>query len=118
MFTALLKKVFPYRILGRPEIEEEFTRFTLLWTPWGAIYLHRLKALIEPPECHDRPWGFVTIIFKGGYWEYAYDFWEWRGPGSILFRPAIWRHNVVTEGVSWSIIITGRKFREWGFKSC
>ena len=118
MFANLLRRLLPHKELGWKEIGEEFTRFTLLRTRWGNIYLHRLKALNEPPECHDHPWSFVTIILRSGYNEYHNGVWTWRRPGSILYRPAEFSHNVVTKGVAWSIVIVGRKRRNWGFVHC
>jgi hypothetical protein len=113
--------LFPQREIGWHEIGEEFTRWTLLWTPWFTIYLHRLVALKMHPQCHDHPWGFIAVLLKGGYWEFHDGLWEWKRPGSVLIRPAEWSHNVVTDenmGVSWSMIITGPKRREWGFQAC
>ncbi len=112
----MLRWVFPHKEIGWTEIGEEFTRFTLLRTPWFRIYLHKLYAPNPHPHTHDHPWGFVALLLRGGYWEYADGRWEWRRPWSVLRRPAEYRHNVVTRGVSWSVIITGRKYREWGLK--
>lgn len=114
----LLKLIFPYKDIGWEEIGEEFTRYTLLWTPWFTIYLHRLVALVAHPQCHDHPWWFVALLLKGGYNEFHDGVWTWRRPGSVLFRPAAFSHNVVTKGVSWSVIVTGKKKREWGFQDC
>src|SRR5882672_9952016 len=104
--------------IGWEEIGEDFIRYTLVHTPWITAYLHRLEALTAHPECHDHPWSFIAVILKGGYNEYHNGQWTWRGPGSLLYRPATWTHNVVTKGVSWSVIITGPKNREWEFKQC
>lgn len=41
----LLCAIFPFKDIGWDAIGEEFTRFTLLKTRWGNVYLHRLKAL-------------------------------------------------------------------------
>ena len=118
MVADILRKVLPHKELGWADIEEEFTRFTLFRCPWGAMYLHRLKAQKIPPQCHDHPWSFVTIILKGGYSEFHDGEWVWRRPGSILYRPAEWSHNVVTRDVAWSIVFVSRKHREWGFHAC
>lgn len=113
-----LKRFLPHKELGWVEIGEQFTRYTLLRTRWGNVYLHRLRALKEPPECHDHPWSFVTFILWGGYNEYHAGTWTWRRPGSILFRPAEFSHNVVTRGTAWSIVVVSRKRRDWGFHKC
>lgn len=105
------------RQIGWKDIGEDFIRYTLLHAPFFTVYLHRLNAPNPHPECHDHPWNFLAVVLLGGYNEYHNGVWIWRGPGSILFRPATFRHNVVTRGVSWSVILTGKKFRGWGFTS-
>jgi hypothetical protein len=112
---GLLCRLLPYKDIGWDEIGEEFTRWTLLKTPWGNVYLHRLKALTEHPQCHDHPWSFVAVLLRGGYNEKHAGVWTWRRPGSILIRPAEYSHNVTTRGVSWSLIITTNKRRDWSF---
>lgn len=112
----LLRRLLPFKDIGWEEIGEEFTRFQLVKTPWFNIYLHHLKALVEHPHCHDHPWSFVTVLLKGGYSEFDGTVWTWRRAGSVLYRRAEHRHNVVTKGVSWSLIVTGPKRRAWGFR--
>lgn len=112
----LLRIYVPFKEIGWWDIGEEFTRFQLVKTPWFNIYLHRLKALTYHTHCHDHPWTFLAILLRGGYWEYHVDKATWRRPGSVLYRPAEFRHNVITKGVSWSLIITGPRRREWGFR--
>ena len=118
----LLKFLLPWKEIGWKEIGETFYRFALLKTRWGNVYLHRVDAPAMHPHCHDHPWSFVAILLRGGYSEYSDMWptgqmtgWRWQRPGSVLYRPAEWRHNVVTIGPSWSIIITTAKFRDWGF---
>lgn len=63
---------------------------------------------------HDHPWGFITIILKGGYYEWTpvtqsergkvlhnrvgvdgdIEVQRWHGAGSIMYRPAKWRHRL------------------------
>lgn len=107
------------RQIGWAEIGEDFTRYTLFTCRWGTIYLHRLIAPTPHPQCHDHPWAFVAILLAGGYREYHQGTWVQHRPGTILYRPARFAHNVVTDGVSWSIIFTGPRTRQWGFtESC
>lgn len=114
LLEKCLRKLFSHKEIGWKEIGETFTRFSILCTPWFRIYLHKLDAPNPHPQCHDHPWNFIAFILKGGYWEFTGDKWHWRGPASLLYRPAKFRHNVVTKGVSWSVIFTTRKVREWG----
>lgn len=116
----LIRRLLPFKDIGWPEIGEIFTRFTLVKSRWGAVYLHRLYCPNEHPHCHDHPWSFVTVILRGGYWEKTDEGLTWRRPGSILYRPAEFRHTVITTTkTSWSLVIVGRKRRSWGFvESC
>lgn len=119
MIEQILRFVFPHKEIGWEEIGEKFTRYTLLKTPWFRIYLHQLNAPAWHPDCHDHPWSFLAILLKRGYLERVGNQDFQRKPGSILWRPAEFAHNVITPyGTSWSVIIAGTKKREWGFKSC
>jgi hypothetical protein len=114
-----LCKYFSYKEIGWTEIGEEFTRYKIWCTRWFNIYLHKLYAPQWHPECHDHPWSFVTIILWPGYLENVNDHIFQRVPGSILYRPATFSHNVITPyGTSWSLVITGPKIQDWGFKPC
>lgn len=128
-----LCKWFTYKELGWKEIDEVFFRWTLWETRWFKVVLHRLEAENWHTKCHDHPWDFLAIILWGGYWEeldpkqrrrnvgrYCYGNTWWRRAGSILYRPAETKHNVVTRrGIpNWSIVIMTNKRRPWGLVSC
>jgi hypothetical protein len=118
-FMRGVLRVIPQREIGWEHIGEKFTRYTLMKTPWLTVYLHQLNAPDWHPDCHDHPWDFVAILLWRGYLEKIGDQVHRRRPGSILWRPAEFAHNVITPfGTSWSIIFTGSKKRKWGFKSC
>lgn len=113
----VLRRVLPHKEIGWSEIGETFTRFTLVKTRWLTVFLHRLDAPNAHPQCHDHPWPFMTLILRGGYDEFHGGVWIWRKPGSILYRPAEFSHNVRTGSVvAWSMVIVGAKRREWGFQ--
>jgi hypothetical protein len=102
--------------------------FVLLRTPWFNIFLHYLDAPNENPKgCHDHPWSFVTLILSGGYIERTsamtdlgpLERYRWQRPGKMLYRPAEFSHSVTTpDGPSWSLVVVGRRQREWGFNTC
>jgi len=118
-FESLLRRYVPYKEIGWTEIGEKFTRYQLLKTRWLNVYLHQLYAPNWHPECHDHPWGFLAILLRRGYTERIGTKDYRRRPGSLLWRPATFAHNVITPyGTSWSIIFAGPKSREWGFKPC
>jgi hypothetical protein len=115
-FADFLRKVLPHKELGWKEIGEEFTRFTLLKTPWFRVYLHRLYAPLWHNLAHDHPWDFFVLILRKGYLEMDRDGYQHRRFGSFFFHPAEYAHNVKTGGydVAWSIVFTGPKRRPWG----
>jgi hypothetical protein len=116
---SLLRRIFPHKEIGWKEINEKFTRYTLLKTRWFNVYLHELDAQEWHPQCHDHPWSFLTLLLWNGYFEQVGDKFYRRRAGSILYRPANFSHNVTTPyGKSWSIVITSRKTRDWGFVDC
>lgn len=95
------------------------------WFPFN-IFLHRfLKS--DPDDQHDHPWNYITIILKGGYWEYVLTYDNqghingetkiWRGAGHMRRCQAESYHRIELEpGVDcWTMFITGKRRREWGF---
>jgi len=96
------------------------------------VYLHRICRSDDDRALHDHPWWNISIVLSGGYYEvmpdialgYADGWWrgthqKWRGPGSIVFRSSEAMHRIEmpehppTE--TWTLFITGRKSKEWGF---
>lgn len=111
-----LLALLPQEEIGWKEIGERFTRYTLAKTPWFRVYLHRLDAPVWHPQGHDHPWDFVAILLRRGYIEKTSEGIFRRRAGAVLFRPAEFVHNVITDGgTSWSVIVTGRKRRDWSF---
>ena len=87
---------------------------------WG-LYLHHLLRSDDDRALHDHPWPFVSIVLRGGYFEIhdqtvsGRKIEAWRKPGSVLLRPAEWRHRVVLREPAWTLVIVGRRCRRWGF---
>jgi hypothetical protein len=128
-FEAWLREHFPFKEIGWKDIGEVFYRYQLAKTRWFNIYLHVLDAPEwHPVGCHDHPWAFLTVLLSGGYLErqairvYTKTVGSKlnrRWPGMVLYRSAEHAHDVITPyGTSWSLVITGPKKRDWGFKSC
>jgi hypothetical protein len=114
MFADWLRRKLPHK-----EIGEEFTRYAIFRGKKFNIYLHRLYAPNEAPECHDHPWAFATILLWNGYREWINGKWHRRYPGTAMLRYSTDTHNVVTPyGVCWSLIFTTKKTRDWSFKKC
>lgn len=126
-FESWLRAHVPFKEIGWEEIGEKFTRYQFLKTPWFNVYLHQLFAPNWHPQCHDHPWSFVAILLRRGYLERVpcpacngrHTMDHKRFPGMILFRPAEFRHNVITPyGTNWSLVVTTAKSRDWGFIPC
>jgi len=119
MIERFLRWALPFKEIGWEAIGEKFTRYTLLKTPWFRVFLHQLYAPNWHPECHDHPWRFITLLLWNGYLEQVGQKFHKRWPGFILYRPAEFKHNVITPyGTSWSLVVTGAKKRDWGFHPC
>jgi hypothetical protein len=114
-------------------------------TPLGSLRLHHFLRADRDAHPHDHPWWFATVMLKGGYLDRcAIECERCDGKGlqpsatnthaiclgcggsgstqmldrlrrgSIRFRPALHRHWVETEN-SWTLVVTGRIRRSWGF---
>lgn len=106
-------------------------------TPLFGIKLHHILRSDEDRDLHDHPWSFLSLILWGGYWEHRafieshnckYDIRlagkpvtirRWHGPGSVLWRPAPSPHRLelLLGRSAWTLVFTGPKKREWGFRT-
>ena len=90
------------------------------------IFVHKfLKS--DPDDVHDHPWPFLTIILRGGYWEWIpvfnvrgakiHEYCVWRRPGSFRFAQANSFHRIELDPdvECWTLFIPGIKQRDWGF---
>jgi hypothetical protein len=95
------------------------------WFPFN-VTLHKIVRS-DDPIMHDHPWGYMTIILKGGYWEHTpvfnndgkmiAEFQKWRGPGSIILRKANDYHwlELAEGGTATTLFFMGPQQRDWGF---
>jgi hypothetical protein len=91
------------------------------------IYLHKFMRDDDDRALHDHPWWFVSVMLWGRYKEFVVSALGGqqrldRRTGSAAFRPAVHRHRVELfkdeQGQPqpcWTLVITGRKSRTWGF---
>jgi hypothetical protein len=86
-----------------------------------GVYLHKLCRSDHDRALHDHPWPFVSVLLTGGYHEIhdqtkdREQVTEYRKRGSVLLRPAEWRHRLLLDKPVWTLIIVGRRARKWGF---
>lgn len=91
---------------------------------WFNVYLHHFHRSDDPRALHDHPWRNLSILLSGSYLEHLRD-------GTVKLRKpwrpwAFWRlpmrgatsaHRVeLIDGRKvWTLFLTGRKVRAWGF---
>jgi hypothetical protein len=90
------------------------------------VFLHKFLRS-DPDDLHDHPWGYATVILKGGYWEWIPTFdlnkvitgerKVWRGPGHMRKCKANSYHRIELEPVvtCWTLFMPGIQQRNWGF---
>lgn len=108
-------------------------RYLLRWyviprNPLLNVYLHKFLHDDEDRALHDHPWWFVSVMLKGEYHEVVDGY----GPieenvisrrfPSVVYRPATHAHRVTLSTdidgnpwPCWTLVITGRVTRDWGF---
>jgi hypothetical protein len=105
--ARFVSRLFPRFEVGR-DVDVYLRRWTLLRTPWGKLLLHQFLRSDADKCLHDHPWRFVTLILAGGYHEVLPNGTRWRSPGTLLSRPAKFRHRVVIDRPSWSLVGVGQ----------
>lgn len=121
----------PHQVIGGPD-DPYLLRWHLIpRNPLFNVYLHKFLRSDDDRALHDHPWWFVSLLLRGEYVEITeagsalrvsagWRFWQ--ASRLFVFRRATWRHRVqlvrddgVYETPCWTLVITGRRVREWGF---
>lgn len=131
MLLKLLDRLGRKRIvMDRVENEPYLERYYLFLRERNRfpfnIFLHKfLKS--DPDDVHDHPWPFLTVILRGGYWEWTPQFdaegrktgeiARWCGAGSVRWASANTYHRIELDPnvTCWTLFMPGRKCRDWGF---
>lgn len=96
--------------------------FILPRNRWFNIYLHHFHRSDDDRALHDHLWPSCSILLRGSYLEHMHD-------GSVVLRSPTWKfwlwprreskdaHRVeLINGCKvWTLFVTGRKRRTWGF---
>jgi hypothetical protein len=80
-----------------------------------AIRLHHWLGSDDKRHFHDHGWWFLTFMLWGSYTDISPNGQDTLRTGFIRFRKATHRHTVVVNRPSWTLLITGRPSRRWGF---
>jgi hypothetical protein len=105
-----------YRDVEQPNLWQQIVRRL------PAIYLHNFLRSDDDRALHDHPWANVSILLRGAYTEHTIAAGgvhrrEVLSAGALRVR---WTgriaHRVeLHDGPSWSLFITGPRYRSWGF---
>ena len=92
------------------------TRWTLLQTRFGNLYLHQFHRS-DADTMHDHPWPFVSLILWRGYIEETPKGRRRKLPGMLLFRRAEHVHRVelIHDRPAVTLVFVGNRQRDWGF---
>lgn len=113
----------PDFIIGSPERPYILRWWIIPRNRWFNIYLHQIQRDDDDRALHDHPWWNISIVLRGAYREITPKGTFMRRAGSIVFRRATSAHRLelpVGEfgpdiAYCWTLFITGRRVREWGF---
>jgi len=132
VFHKVMNKLGRYRLIPDRQTGEDYMhRYYMFlkdrkYFPFN-VTLHKIVRS-DDPIMHDHPWGYMTIVLKGGYWEHTpvfnddgkilTEFQTWRGPGSIIKRKAgeyHWLELDESVGPATTLFFMGKQQRDWGF---
>lgn len=113
--TMKIPKVITWgQLLGREECP--YARRWVLNLGLFSLRVHHFYRSDDARYFHDHAWWFCTLVLRGGYTDVSPDGEDHLRRGSVRFRRAHHRHTVRTdEGGVWTLVLTGRKRRAWGF---
>jgi hypothetical protein len=102
------------KVIYRDDNNEYLIRYTIVTCRLFSIKIHNI--LMSDYSCqHDHPWAFLTLLLKGGYVEYTPEGSKVYSRFSLLYRPAEYIHRLEIHQPVWSLVITFKKVRRWGF---
>lgn len=100
--------------LGLPECPY-MTRWVADFGPF-ALRLHHWHRSDDVEHWHDHAWAFATFCFWGGYTDHSPQGTDVVRAPAVRLRDAAHRHGVaVHPGGAWTLMVTGRDARRWGF---
>jgi hypothetical protein len=99
-------------------IAHDYMRRWALFTPWGAIRLHKIMHSDDRAHLHDHPMDFASLILHGGYIEHlpGGEMREFTA-GDVNTKRAEALHalELIDGGPVWTLVFAGPVRRQWGF---
>lgn len=110
----------------RPE-EDYLWRIRLVATPWFGIFLHKICTPDPRQVLHNHPWSFVSIVLRGGYYEFVpcdcgFDHCQFYAVRNHVSRINVKRFaksfhwiDSLDRTPTWTLVFTGRRRCVWGY---
>lgn len=107
----------PHFVVGNPNDPYMLRWYIIPRNDLCCIYLHKFLKSDDDRAMHDHPWWSISFLLSGSYIEHNARGKKEYTPGSIIVRNAIDPHRVELHDTKpcWTLFITGRRIREWGF---
>lgn len=118
----------PWAFMKRFEIpnldnptETYLTRWRIIQTPYGSLYLHRMDGPDSRDTLHDHPWAFLSIILRGSYFEQRLNLRTRRKElkfhrfFNLMRRDDAHYIQEILRYPTWTFLFVGRRRRTWGY---
>lgn len=92
-------------------------RWIIFECPLFGIYLHNILLPDDDRHLHDHPWPFASIVLRGYYIEELPGNSWGRLVQRLNCKRSTDAHRIRLVGSArcWTLVLRGRKCREWGF---
>lgn len=104
---------FVHEFLGRdecPYLERWVADFGLF-----SLRLHHWLGSDDQRHFHDHPWWYASFVLRGSYVDRHEGGEDVRKSGSLKLYRSAHRHSVLIKSPCWTLLLTGRNSRMWGF---
>jgi hypothetical protein len=107
----------PHFVVGGPDDPYLLRWYIIPRNDWLCVYLHKFLRDDDDRAMHDHPWNSVSLLLLGRYVEQTAAGRVLYKAGSLIFRRATHTHRIELPGgkPAWTLFITGKRVREWGF---
>ena len=107
----------PHFVIGDPANPYLLRWYLVPRNRRANIYLHNIRRSDDDRALHDHPWASVSILFRGQYIEHTDTGSRLYRAPAVIYRAATQRHRLelIDGQQAWTLFLTGRNVRTWGF---
>ena len=107
----------PHFVVGPKENPYLLRWYIVPRNDWFNIYVHKFLRDDDDRAMHDHPWWSLSVLLHGSYVEQTTTGRITYGFGAVIIRQAEYTHRIeLPKGKPcWTLFITGKRVREWGF---